>query len=132
MPVAGDSYVLTLKQAYLEWGTHRHTQTRGAVYGEGYLHIPAHIARQFSIFNSNQANANILYNCNSTDGYLRNETLKASGSSKAGSVYAKSLQGSGNLRLLGQWFNSVNAQVDDTVRITWISPTEIELEYLPQ
>lgn len=132
MPEAGDSYVLTLKRAYLEWGTHRHTQTRGSVYGEGYLHIPAHIAREYSIFNSNQPGANILYDCNSTDGFLTNETLRASGSSKAGYIYAKSLQGSGNLRLLGRWFNSVNAQVDDAVRITWTSPTTIELEFLPQ
>jgi len=132
MPEAGNSYILTLKQAYLEWGTHRHTGTRGIVYGEGYLHIPSRIAREYNIFNSNQDGANILYNCNSVDGFLTNATLRASGNSRAGGVYAKNLQGSGNLRLLGDWFNSVDAQVDDAVRITWTSPTTIELEFLPQ
>ncbi|MGY3190386.1 hypothetical protein [Lysinibacillus sp. TE18511] len=130
MPASGNTYITTLKRAHLEWGSHRHTNSRGTVYGEGYLHIPRPIARQFGIYNSNQQSANIVYNCNSIDGFLINETLKASGSSAAGDVYAKQFQGNGNLQLLGDWFYHLNAQVGDRVEITWTSPTDIEIELI--
>jgi len=128
MPLAGDTFITTLQKAHLEWGSHRHTNSRGTVYGEGYLQIPKPIARQFGIYNSNQPVANIIYNCNSVDGFLRDETLKASGSSTAGDIYAKQFQGNGNLQLIGDWFNHMNAQIGDRVRITWTSPTDIEIE----
>lgn len=35
MPKTGDTFTSTLKKAHLEWGSHRHTSTRGTVYGEG-------------------------------------------------------------------------------------------------
>lgn len=128
MPISGDSFITTLQRAHLEWGSHRHTDSRGTVYGEGYLQVPRSIARQFGIYNSNQSGANIVYRCNSLDGFLRNVTLKASGSSTAGDVYAKQFQGNGNLQLLGDWFNHLNAQIGDRIKISWTSPTDIEIE----
>ena len=130
MPSAGDSYIIELKQAHLEWGTHRHTTSRGTVYGEGYLHIPRPIAKMFSIYNSNQPGANIIYTCNSLDGFLQNSTLKASGSSKAGDPFAKQFQGNGDLQVIGQWFIQVNAQTGDRVRVFWTNASEIQIELI--
>ena len=130
MSQAGNSYIIGLKQAHLQWGTYRHTNSRGNVYGEGYLPIPRPIATNFDVYNSNQTGAAIIYNCNSADGFLQNATIKASGSSQAGDPYAKQFQGNGNLKLIGQWFSHVNAQIGDRVRISWISPTDIEIELI--
>ena len=49
MPNTGDSFITTLLQAHLEWGEHRHNNSRGIVIGEGYLQIPAEFAYQFDI-----------------------------------------------------------------------------------
>ena len=46
MANAGDSYVVTLTRAPLEWGTHRYTGSRNRIYGEGY--IVAQLSRQKS------------------------------------------------------------------------------------
>ncbi|MBL1220293.1 hypothetical protein JET18_05555 [Chryseobacterium sp. L7] len=124
MPSTGDSFITTLKQAHLEWGNHRHTLSRGIVYGEGYLQIPAFIARDFDITNSNSQNNNI-YTCSSSDGFLTNVQLKSTGCSRAGSIHAKQFHGSRNLKLLGSWYAHINAQIGDKIRIDFISPTEI-------
>lgn len=126
MPNTGDTFITTLKQAHLEWGVHRHTTSRGIVFGEGYLQIPASIARNLNITNSNSPNNNV-YLCSSNDGFLNNVNLKATGCSHAGSIYAKQFHGSGNLQLLGSWFHHINAQIGDQVRIDFISPSEILL-----
>ena len=128
MPIAGDSFITTLKRAHLEWGSHRHTNSRGIIYGEGYLQIPKKEAIRIDIFNNNRPGAIVQYNCNSADGYLQNVTLKASGCTSAGDVYAKQFHGSGNLQLLGDWFHHIGAQIGDRVKITWISQTDIEIE----
>ena len=126
MPNAGDSFISTLKQAHLQWGSHRHTDTRGIVFGEGYLQIPAYIARNLNITNINSTNNNV-YLCSTSDGFLNNVNLKATGCSSAGSIHAKQFHGSGNLRLLGDWFHHINAQIGDQIRIDFIRPTEILL-----
>jgi len=126
MPRNGDRFITTLKKAHLEWGSHRHTLTRGIVYGEGYLQIPSHIARSLNITNSNSSNNNE-YSCNTSDGFLSNVLLKSTGCSSGGSIYAKQFQGRKNLKLLGTWFNHINAQIRDEVQIDFISPTEILL-----
>ncbi|WP_407270370.1 hypothetical protein [Radiobacillus sp. PE A8.2] len=128
MPVAGDSFITTLKQPHLEWGVYRYTSSRGIIYGEGYLQIPIYEAKRLSIYNSNHPGAIYNYNCNSKDGYLKNVILKASGSTTAGDVYAKQFQGSGNLQLIGDWFDHVHAKIGDIVRITWTSRSDIEIE----
>ena len=130
MPNAGDTFITTLKRAHLEWGSHRHTNSRGVIYGEGYLQIPRSEARRIGIYNSNQPNTRYTYNCNSVDGYLQNVTLKASGCSIAKDIYAKQFQGSGDLKLLGDWFNYIGAQEGGQVRITWISSSDINIEQI--
>lgn len=130
MPEVGNTYITTLKRAHLEWGSYRHTSSRGIVYGEGYLQIPANVSRRFGIYNSNHSGTACYYNCNSVEGYLRNVTFIAAGSSRAGDIHAKQFHGSGNLQLIGDWFNHVHAVIGDRVRITWTSPTDIEIEKL--
>lgn len=39
MPNTGDQFVTTLKTAHLKWGSHRYTNSRDIIYGEGYLQI---------------------------------------------------------------------------------------------
>lgn len=36
----GDNFITTLKDAHLRWGTHRYTNSRTRIYGEGYLQVP--------------------------------------------------------------------------------------------
>ncbi|MGF1924908.1 MAG: hypothetical protein ACQUHE_12080 [Bacteroidia bacterium] len=125
MPNAGDIFITTLKKAHLGWGRHRHTSTRTIINGEGYLQIPAAIARRFNITNTNNSIANSVYRCNSSDGFLTNESLLASGSSKAGYKYAKQFQGKGNLKLLGGWYSHIKAVVGDRIEVKFISSDEI-------
>jgi hypothetical protein len=127
MPDTGDSFITTLREAHLKWGSHRHTSSRGIIYGEGYLQIPMNDARRLAIYNSNQLGALVDYYCNSDDGFLVDVVLKASGSVKAEAIYAKQFQGSGNLKVLGDWFNDVGAEEGDPVQITWTSPEEITI-----
>ncbi len=54
----------------------------------------------FGIFNSNQNKKPIEYTCNSSDGFMRDTILKASGSSHAGDIYTKQFQRRGNLKAL--------------------------------
>ncbi|EKN69290.1 hypothetical protein BABA_10521 [Neobacillus bataviensis LMG 21833] len=130
MPNAGDFFITTLQKSHLEWGTHRYTGTRDIIYGEGYLQIPRKDAKAIGIYNSNHSSGLNTFNCNSADGFLSNVPLKASGSMAAGDVYAKQFQGSGNLQLLGGWFHHVGAKKGDRVKVTWTSPTDIEIEKL--
>lgn len=130
MPNTGDTFTTVLKKAHLEWGTYRHTSTRGLVYGEAYLQIPADVARNLLIYNNNQTGANTDYFCVSRDDFLENVRLKASGCSTAGDVYAKQFHGSGNLKVLGDWFHYIDASIGDRIKITWTSPIDIEVEKL--
>lgn len=128
MPKKGDSYTVTLKKSHIEWGSHRHTNTRELIYGEGYIQIPAEYATKFDIFMSNNPNANIEYTCTSSDGTLSEVILKASGSQGKDNLYAKQFQGSGNLKTIGSWYNKIKAKVGDKIKITFKSSTSIYVE----
>lgn len=126
MPKAGDKFVTTLKRAHLEWGSHRHTNSRGIRYGEGYLQIPASIARSLFITNNNRGTSAI-YLTNTSDGYLQDVKLLAAGCSIKGDIYAKQFQGKGKLTILGDWFNHLDLVAGDQIEIKFVSPTEILL-----
>ena len=127
MPKKGDEFTVILKKAHIEWGTHRHTSTRGLIYGEGYIQIPSKVASDFDIYMSNKVGANTEYTCTSSDGVLQDVTLKASGSQGQNLEYAKQFQGSGNLKVLGDWYHAINAQIGDKVNVLFTSPTDIIL-----
>lgn len=128
MPKQGDSYTIILKKSHLNWGTHRHTNTRNIIYGEGYIPIPKAKAIKLEIYNSNYDSDSklgiSLFRCTSSDGFF-DGYLKASGSSTSGDIYAKQFQGLGDLKALGSWFSAVNAQVGDQVKVEWTSSTDI-------
>lgn len=130
MPNIGDSYVVDIKQAHLEWGTHRHTNTRDRIYGEGYIQIPIGYARRYNIFNRHHSSANPYYLCSSVDGYLDNVELLAAGNSTAGDVYAKQFQGNGNLQTIGSWYHHLGARVGNQVRVTFTGSNSIQIELI--
>lgn len=132
MANTGDSYVITLKQSHLGWGTYRYTNTRGPVSGERYIPIPAQYARRYNIVNSNATGGRDIlgqniFNCTSSDGFFTGQ-LKAQGNNAAGGNYAKQFSVNNDLKALGTWFVHINAQVGDRIRVTWVSPTDITIE----
>ena len=134
MAVTGDSYIVELKPAHLKWGVYRYTESREPRKGEAYLPIPRDIACSFGLYNGNKTGKKDvlgvnLFNCNSKDGLFEG-LFKSQGSSRAGDVYAKQFSVKGNLKSLSKWYETVGAQEGDRVRVTWTSPTDIEIELL--
>ena len=132
MAQAGQNYTITLQQAHFEWGTHRYTDSRGVVYGEGYIPIPDREARMFNIQNQNGTGYTDvlgvnLFNCKSADGFF-NGVIRAQGCKEAGYIYAKQFSGDGNLKAIGDWFYHIGANVGDRVKVFWTSPTDIVIE----
>lgn len=68
-----------------------------------------------------------LFKCKSVDGLLDCE-LKVAGNIGHGEVYAKQLQGNGNLKILGEWYRKMGAEVGDKVMVTWKSSEDLEIE----
>ena len=88
----GDYYIVELERAHLEWGTHRYTDTRDIIYGEGYIQIPARKAYDFNIYNSNGTGGSDvwgenLFRCTSRDGFFEG-VLRAQGN-QSDDRYAK-------------------------------------------
>ncbi len=50
MANAGNSFVITIKQTHISWGTFRYTHTREPIYGETYIPIPIYYAEEFNIY----------------------------------------------------------------------------------
>lgn len=133
MPAAGSTFTTTLQRAHMEWGNYRHTNSRGIIYGEGYLQIRSADALRLGIYNSNYTGRQDVlginvFNCSSTDGFLNNILVKAGGCVTAGDVYAKQLHGSGDLQVFGDWYCHINANIGDVIRVTWITNTDILVE----
>ena len=126
MPNTGDSYVTTLKQPHLEWGEYRHTNSRGTIIGEGYLQIPSNEAYQLEITNNKSTLRSAEYDFSTFDEFITNGKLLATGN-QSRVEFAKQFHGSGDLKLLGDWYNHINAQIGDKIEIKFISPTEILL-----
>ncbi|WP_113653183.1 hypothetical protein [Pedobacter namyangjuensis] len=127
MAKSGDKFITTLKLSHARWGTHRHTNTRTKRSKEGYLQIPAPIARALNLTNSNAIYQSPIYNVSTADGFIKNKPLLASGSSKKGYKFAKQFHGKGNLKLLGLWYAHINADIGDQIEIKFLTPTDILL-----
>lgn len=129
MAKAGDSYIVKMSKTHLEWGSYRFTNSRGIIYGEGYIPIPAKYARQYCLYNNNKTNKTAvlgenIFNFTTADGFL-NGQLRSQGCSKKGDIHAKQLSVKGNLKALGNWYDHVNMQVGDKVEVCFTSPTDI-------
>lgn len=126
MPNTGDSFITTLKSVHLGWGEHRHTASRKIIPGEAYLKIPAEKAYAYEINNNNSATKSAEYNFSTSDGFIINGKLLAAGN-QHNPEFAKQFEGLKNLKLLGDWYDHINAQVGDQIEIRFISSTEILL-----
>ncbi|MGN0631248.1 MAG: hypothetical protein ACI4JN_07975 [Ruminococcus sp.] len=133
MAKRGDSFTITLKRPHLEWGSYRHTNSRGIVYGEGYIPIPAPDAYSIGILNSNGTNGQDvlgqnIFSCTSADGNFSGY-LKAQGN-QSDEIYAKQFAGNDDLKALGDWFYAIGANAGDCIKVTWISDEEIIIKKL--
>lgn len=124
MPVAGNSFIVEVKQSHLDWGRYRYTHTRDRIAGEAYVKIPKAYAVAFGI------HTGTTYNATFTDGHP-GFRAKAAGNSQAGDVYAKQFQGDGDLKAFGRWYASLDAQVGDKVKVEFISPTDVRFTLIP-
>ena len=129
MPKAGDCFSIILKSTHIGWGTHRYTNSRPLITGECYIPIPAQSAHQYSIYNSNHTHGRDIlgqniFHARSADGFFHG-TVKTSGNSQAGDIYAKNLSGQGNLKAFIDWFNQMNVAVGTCIKVEWTSPTDI-------
>ena len=125
MAKIGDNFITTLKDAHLKWGTHRYTNSRKTIYGEGYLQVSRKEAKKIDLYNSNKVNANNIYKVSTNDGYLKDVEFKAQGSMRRGDIYAKQLSASGDLKRLGDWYSHIGATKGDQIKIEWTSLTDI-------
>lgn len=131
MPKKGDSFTIILKKTHLEWGTHRKTNSRKMMSNESYIPIPVSDAKRIGIYNSNYATGlgNNEFNVVSKTRKKLFE-VKTTGSKEQGDIYAKNIQGNGDLSLINSWLISQNAKIGDKVKVTWVSSTDIELEII--
>ena len=129
MPKKGDQFITQLQRAHLQWGSHRHTNTRGIVYGEGYLQISSKNAYRLKITNNSNNSQRSEYDFSTSDNFIINGKLLASGSQYK-REFAKQFQGLGDLKLIGSWFNHINAKSGDQIQVDFITPTEILLTKL--
>ena len=131
MPKAGDNYIVQLKEPHLMWGRFhpsRHSHTRREIYGEGYIKIPSAVAYDFGIFNkSNPFGISAIYHCTSYDNYYSSRLLAQGNQNDP--IYAKQFAEEGNLKGIGDWYDFVGANVDDFVKVLFISSNEIIIEH---
>ncbi len=130
MPKKDDTFKIELKDAHTKWGTHRHTKTREPRKGEAYIPIPRDLSKKLDIFNSNKKDASIEYKISikGNSDFLIN--AKATGSSKAGDIYAKQFSGSNNLKKIGKLYQELGVKSGDEIKLTFKSNNEIEIEKL--
>jgi len=121
MPIAGDHYSIVLKQAHINWGTHRYTDTRDKISGEGYVPIPSQYARKFNIQKGSCFTAVF------ADGYP-SFRMRAAGNAAADEILAKQFQGDGDLKAFGRWYASCNATIGDRVSVTFIDSNTVQFE----
>ena len=133
MAHTGDTYTVSLRPSHLNWGEYRNPTNRYIIPGEGYIPIPKNHAVRYGIYNSNHTQNGFGYNlfhASSSDGFLNDVTLLAQGCSTAGNIYAKQFSVQGNLQTIGDWYRNCNASPNDSVRVSWTSPTSILLEII--
>lgn len=130
MAKAGDSYVVELRENHLAWGTYRYTASRTPRSGEAYLPIPIEYARKYEIYNGNATHKTDVWGENIFWCVTIGAYLKAQGGTDRGAVYAKQFAVNDDLKELGEWYRAVGAKPGDSVRVVWISPSDIEIELL--
>ena len=131
MAKAHDTYIVPLKDAHLDWGRYRRTDSRDSIEGEGYIQIPKDKAKEFCIYNSNYYINGFGYNkfyANSVDGFLKNVVLLAQGNNEKGDIYAKQFSVEGDLKKIGSWYKYMEATTANSVKVTWTENDTVLLE----
>lgn len=129
MAKAGDKFIVELRKTHLGWGTHRYTNSRDIIPGEGYIPIPSQYAKLYQLYNSNKTNGmdilgENIFNFVTDDDFLRGQ-LKSQGCKDSGAIFAKQFSVNDDLKALGTWYAHVNMQVGDKVEVLFTSPTDI-------
>ncbi len=135
MAKCGDYYITALKKSHIGWGTYRNTGSRDPISGEGYLAIPKEYARKFDLLNSKGTNGQDILGKNifkfsTADGFITDGYLKAQGNSDAGDPYAKQFAGNDDLKLLGTWYEHINAADGTEIKVEWLSSEEVLLSMI--
>ena len=131
MANTGDSYIITLRPSHLDWGEYRNTFSRDSLQGEAYIPIPSSVAKDLYLLNNNGTDmrdvlGKNLFRYTTADGSFRG-VLRAQGSSKRGSIYAKQFSADKNLKEIGEWFDFIGATVGTPIKVEWTSPYDIIL-----
>ncbi|MBC5709640.1 ATP-binding protein [Hungatella sp. L12] len=114
-------YYIQLKDAHINWGKHRKTNTRKLRDEEAYIAIPAEYAYAYNLKKGD------IYLCVLENG--KSIELKASGS-QSRKEYAKQFEGNGNLKIIYDWYKSKNAVEGDYVVVTIYDNKTIDLEFI--
>ena len=133
------SFEVNIIDIHLDWGIKRNGRERE--YGEGYIKIPISEAKRLKLYNSRHLGKDKfginLFHGKFIGGFKNNEDiiLKTSGNSGKESknyIYAKNLHGSGNLKLIKDWFDyeKVSAKNKVKVKVSVISYDTIQLEII--
>lgn len=136
------SFSVDIKEIHFDWGIARNGREREV--GEAYIGIPMAEAQRLEIYNSGYLGQKEVLGSNLfyaifPDGFKKNIEilLKASGNSGVGTTnyrYAKNLHGAGDLKLIKEWFDYNNIDIDNLpekqVKVTFIKEDTIQLEII--
>lgn len=116
MATTGDFFTTELQEVHLNWGTVSRDGLRHRHPDEAYIPIHSNDAIRLNLINDGTT----------FDVHGQNFQVKATGIQN--SSYGKNLSSSGNLKLLGRYLKGcLNANPGDTVRVEWLSDTEVEI-----
>lgn len=121
------TFITEIKEAHINWGTYRKTNSRKKIIGESYVHIPSNAALDFNIIRGNQYKAYFSDCEESID-------IKAAGNGKLvdNVQYAKQFEGIGYgaCKAFTPWYERNNAEVGDKVKVTFLSKDELLFEII--
>ena len=127
MPVAGDKYIVIVKQAHIDWGRYRNPTNRAPISGESYVKIPSRYARLYNIRRGDTFTAHF------KNGYP-DISIKASGNgpNDNGVQYAKQFEGMGEgaCKAFTPWYKSCNVKVGDRVLVEFLSAKDVVFEII--
>lgn len=115
------TYYIQLKDAHINWGKHRKTNTRKLRGEEAYIAIPAEYAYAYNIKKGN------VYVCCLEDN--KKIELKASGT-QSRRDYAKQFEGNRNLKIVYDWYKRYEAKEGDYVVVAIYDNNVIDLEFI--